>query len=112
MNMFVKMTTEDQLTTLTDKFKEMDLDGTGMISLSEIKVFIEKQNLNITSDELKKMIAELDCYGNGKINYTEFLSATVDTSIFLNEAKQKSVFAMFDTDGSGIITQQNMFFAF
>lgn len=84
-----------------------------MISLSEIKDYIEKRDLfNLSKDELKKMIDELDYYGNGEINYSEFLSATVDTKTFLNDAKLKSVFSMFDTDGSGEITEQNMFYAF
>ena len=40
MNILVKMSSEDQLKNLSTKFKEMDLDGTGMISMSEIKQFI------------------------------------------------------------------------
>jgi Ca2+-binding EF-hand superfamily protein len=40
MNILVKMSSEDQLKNLSAKFKEMDLDGTGMISMSEIKKFI------------------------------------------------------------------------
>ena len=55
---------------------------------------------------------ELDHYGNGKINYTEFLAATVDAKTFLNDAKLKSVLSMFDTDSNGKITEENMFFAF
>ena len=65
-----------------------------------------------TDEEISKMMDELDSYGNGKINYSEFLAATVDASTFLTEQKMKSVFAMFDTDGSGKITETNMTNAF
>ena len=58
------------------------------------------------------MMDELDSYGNGKINYSEFLAATVDVNTFLTEEKLKSVFCMFDTDNSGMITETNMQHAF
>jgi len=58
------------------------------------------------------MINELDFYGNGKINYTEFLAATLDVKTFFNESKLRSVFSMFDTDSNGMITEENMHNAF
>lgn len=58
------------------------------------------------------MFEELDYYGNGAINYSEFLAATMDTQIFFNEAKLRSVFSMFDTDDSGTITETDMQNAF
>lgn len=112
MNIFVKMTTEKEMHLMSEKFKSMDLDGTGMINISEIKTYISTHIGSISDEELKEMIDELDAYGNGKINYTEFLAATIDVKTFFTDAKLKSVFAMFDTDGSGKITEENMYNAF
>lgn len=95
------------------KFSALDKDGTGMLSVSEIKEYIKTHHENIFSnEEISNMMEELDSYGNGKINYSEFLAATVDVSTFLTEEKMMSVFAMFDTDGSGKITETNMTNAF
>jgi Ca2+-binding EF-hand superfamily protein len=58
------------------------------------------------------MIKELNNTGNGKINYSEFLSATLNVKTFLNEAKLRSVFSIFDTDSSGKISEENMHNAF
>lgn len=98
MNIFVKMTTESEMKLMSEKFKNMDLDGTGMINIAEIKEYISTNIGSISDAELKELVDELDAYGNGKINYTEFLAATIDVKTFFNDAKLKSVFAMFDTD--------------
>ena len=58
------------------------------------------------------MIKESDYAGNGQINFSEFLAATLDIKKFISETKLRSVFSMFNTDGSGTITEQNLLFAF
>ena len=57
------------------------------------------------------MIKEVDYHGNGKINYSEFLSATIDLKSFLTQQKLKAIFQQFDTDASGSITAQNIYYA-
>jgi len=91
----------------------LDKDGTGMLSVVEIKQYIEKHHKDtFKDDEISNMLHELDSYGNGKINYSEFLAATVDVKTFLTEEKLKSVFCIFDTDNSGQISEENMQHAF
>ena len=46
--------------------------------------------------------------GNRKINYTEFLVATLDVKNFLDDNKLQAVFSQFDTNGSGVITKENI----
>lgn len=57
------------------------------------------------------MIKEVDYHGNGKINYSEFLSATIDIRSFLTEQKVQAIFQQFDTDNSGKITPENIYLA-
>lgn len=38
------------------------------------------------------MIKELDYQGNGKINWSEFLAATVDTEKFLTDQRLQAIF--------------------
>lgn len=38
--------------------------------------------------------------------------ATLDVKKFISETKLRSVFSIFDTDGSGTITEDNLLFAF
>ena len=57
------------------------------------------------------MIQEVDYHGNGKINYSEFLSATINVRTFMTEQKMQAIFQQFDTDNSGKITQENIYLA-
>ena len=57
------------------------------------------------------MIAQMDYHNNKKINYSEFLAATIDVQSFLNESRLKAVFNQFDTDSSGKLTEENIFLA-
>ena len=54
------------------------------------------------------MISQIDYHNNKKINYSEFLAATIDIKSFLNESRLKAVFNQFDTDSSGKITEENI----
>ena len=54
----------------------------------------------------------MDYAQNNKVNYSEFLAATINTSSFLTEEKLAAIFRTFDTDGSGQITAENIQEAF
>jgi len=47
-----------------------------MLSFSEIKQAFKDANIN--ADDVDKIFSTLDTNGDGLINYTEFLAATVD----------------------------------
>ena len=54
----------------------------------------------------------MDYAGNGKINYSEFLAATVDARRFFDDSKLRVVFSMFDMEGNNKITPKEMHYAF
>jgi Ca2+-binding EF-hand superfamily protein len=39
----------------------------------------------MSTKEIQEMIHEVDYHGNGKINYSEFLSATINVRTFMTE---------------------------
>ena len=53
----------------------------------------------------------LDFHCDGKINYHEFLAATISTIHFSKEEKLWSVFKYFDTTDSGLITVDSVILA-
>lgn len=61
--------------------------------------------MKLTEDQIDKIIDEVDYFGNQKINYTEFLMATLDVRSFMDDNKLRAIFNQFDTDGSGSITR-------
>ena len=64
--------------------------------------------MNVSGAEIKEIIAQMDYHGNQKINYSEFLAATMDVRNFLTDSRLKAVFSQFDTDNSGSITAENI----
>ena len=51
-----------------------------------------------------KIIAEIDYVGNGKINYTEFLAATLTLGESVSDDMLLRLFQRFDVDDSGRIS--------
>lgn len=62
----------------------------------------------INEEEVNKMFIEIDIDGNGTIDYTEFVMATMTEKNFLTNEKLQQAFNMFDKDGSGTISQDEI----
>ena len=67
--------------------------------------------MNVSDAEVREMIDQMDYHNNKKINYSEFLAATIDIKSFLSDSRLKAVFNQFDTDSSGKITEENIYLA-
>ena len=65
-------------------------------------------NVDVEPEELDMIINEVDYEGNGTINYTEFLAATLPVEKFVTEQQLKALFAQFDGDGDQMITSENL----
>jgi Ca2+-binding EF-hand superfamily protein len=53
-------------------------------------------------------MSEMNDHGEKKINYSEFLAATISVKKILTDEKLLAIFKQFDTDSSGKITAQNI----
>jgi len=70
----------------------MDTDNSGTIEFSELETALSNAKHKIGAEELKHIIDELDYNGNHKINYTEFLAATISVHKFLSHQKLEALF--------------------
>ena len=48
-----------------------------MIDANELREAMKKEQSNISDDEIEKMFQNIDYQGNKKLNYTEFIAATL-----------------------------------
>ena len=62
----------------------------------------------INEEDVEKMFKEIDIDGNGTIDYTEFVMATMNEKLFLTNDKLLQAFKMFDKDGSGTISPEEI----
>lgn len=54
------------------------------------------------------MFDAVDIDGNGSIDYTEFVMATMNERDLVSQQKLKAAFRLFDKDGSGSISQDEL----
>ncbi len=60
------------------------------------------------SKELEKIMASIDTDGSGTIDYTEFIAASMEKSLYLKEERLLQTFKMFDLDKSGKISKSEL----
>ena len=62
----------------------------------------------IHSDEFLSYFNSIDTDKNGKIEYTEFLASVLKKKTFLKEERLYEAFSMFDKEGNGKITKDEL----
>ena len=91
---------------LRNAFRELDVDNSGTLEIAELKQAFEKSGLS--NEEMNDLFYKIDFNQDGKLNYTEFLAATVDKNKAVTQQNLKLAFHHFDVDNSGKITSENL----
>eukprot|EP00271_Cylindrocystis_brebissonii_P017021 TRINITY_DN424_c0_g1_i1.p1 TRINITY_DN424_c0_g1~~TRINITY_DN424_c0_g1_i1.p1 ORF type:complete len:537 (+),score=138.81 TRINITY_DN424_c0_g1_i1:1054-2664(+) len=99
---------EEEIAGLKEMFKMMDADGSGTITLQELKEGLIKIGARVTEAELNRIMSETDIDHSGMIEYREFLAATLHLSKITKQENLHKAFAHFDKDGSGSITEDEL----
>ena len=108
MNILITMLQDEEIEDLREEFRKIDQDYTGMISPNELEESIRAMGKDITANEIKKIIGNVDYQENGKINYSEFLAATISARTVITTEMLWALFKHFDTDNSGFISPANI----
>ena len=88
---------------LKKAFYAIDYDHTGKINIDELDKAFKQVNIKVSQEELKKIISYSDDHGSGKIEYTDFIVASINQKKFLDKDKLITAFKYFDVDDSGFI---------
>jgi Ca2+-binding EF-hand superfamily protein len=80
IELFIKTLDPKDLQTLKAQMEGVDTDHSGMIEVTELQRALKNSKLSLTVGEAESIIAELDSNRDKRINYLEFLAATVDVS--------------------------------
>ena len=83
----------------------MDINGDGKLSKDEIKQgYKDYYDKELGDEEIDDMFNKVDADGSGEIEYSEFVIATMNEKNLLSNNKLQSAFKMFDKDGGGTIS--------
>jgi calcium-dependent protein kinase len=63
---------------------------------------------DMAEDEVDKIMKLADLDGNGEIEYSEWVVATMDKHNLLTDEKLKAAFNLFDRDGGGTISAKEL----
>lgn len=86
----------------------MDANGDGFLTVTELRDGIDQAQLRHPLLDLDAVVEGVDADGSGLIDYTEFLAATLDKRVYLQRDVCFSAFAVFDQDGDGRITLEEL----
>ena len=90
-------------------FIAFDLNGDGRLTKDElIEAMSQLMTRGEARDEVEKIMKVIDVDKNGFIEYEEFLRATLNKDKLLSKENIKYAFDMFDKDGSGFISKEEI----
>jgi len=96
-----------EIKNLRDQFKALDTDGSGTLSLKEFRVGMERHE-GMDRKSIADLFAKIDSDHTGLISYSEFISASLSTSVHLNEDRLSAAFDKLDPDASGYIDSHEL----
>jgi len=101
---------DSEITNLKNIFTSIDKNGDGTLTTAEILDGIEKSGLHTDQlpFDLKEVIASIDSNGSGRVDYTEFIAATLEKKKYMREDRLWAAFKVFDIDGSGSISKAEL----
>ena len=102
---------------IKDVFKSLDTDGSGTISIEELRVSLQENGEGgAAAEEIKEAIAEFDINGDGEVSLAEFLHMMKSEAVRPTDPKTgaplpmtlpkelRKAFESFDVDQSGTIS--------
>jgi calcium-dependent protein kinase len=104
----VKSMSNSQINGLREAFIAIDTEKKGFITANELQKAMKNSGFNIASDEIEKIIDNCSYIHNGKINFTEFLVATMNKKALMNEELMWEAFTYFDKKNEGKILGKDL----
>merc|ERR1740129_399507 len=99
---------DESINHLRNTFLALDVQMKGALTVGQMEEAIQQVTKEEdTQVELIEMMHEMAGI-TGEINYTQFIAANMDKQLYLKEEACKAAFALFDVDGDGEITREDL----
>ena len=103
--MVQNMITEDETAQLQQVFVRLDENQDGKLQYKEVlKGYTEFFGEELAEEETRRIFALVDVDNNGEIDFSEFVTATVNRGALLQDDKLRQAFRFYDKDDSGSIS--------
>ena len=99
-----QLATKEDTEDLDAVFKKIDKNHDGKLTLDELMEGCKEAYPKMTEDEVKELFNEADVDKNGTIDYSEWITATINKQKILTDQNLMSAFEAFDENGDGNIS--------
>jgi calcium-dependent protein kinase len=104
-----QLATDEDRKKIDAVFRSLDLENNGRLNKKELKQgYWHLYGKVIAEDELESMMKNLDLAGDGYINYSEFIAASLANDTANGQKRIEAAFEMFDKDGTGLIKAEDL----
>ncbi len=99
--------------TIRSVFKYYDADGSGKISVSELKKVMDQMGIVLSPEQIKLAVAQYDFNNDGEWDFNEFyqfyIKVVINTQQSISiDQEIKGVFSLLDADKNGRIDVQEI----
>ncbi|CAK91481.1 unnamed protein product (macronuclear) [Paramecium tetraurelia] len=105
-----QMTNHKEIEDLQHTFQSLDVNRDGVLSKEELIQGYKRimKNQEQAEQQAERILEEIDKNFSGQIDYSEFIMASINQSKILSQKKIEQAFRIFDLDGDGYITKQEV----
>lgn len=107
-NIIVKCLNVRQIGDMKTAFLSLDKEKKGYLSFDQLQEGLRCAGFEMAANEIHEILANADFMQDGRINYSEFLAATLESRTLLDEITLGNAFSAFDVDNTGYITEENV----
>lgn len=112
LNMMSTSMSEDEISVLKKTFRDIDENGDGTITLSELKKALTKSGSSVeevrNTAELESIMKIADLNGDGVLSYDELLVTCVQKKMQAKEERIWEAFCKLDLDGDGKVSVEEL----
>lgn len=106
--MIVKYLNVRQIQDLKAAFLALDRARNGYLTADEVKQGLINAGYDVAAHEIEAIMTNVNFKKDGRINYSEFLVATLESKALLDEDAMWSAFNSFDVEKTGRITERGV----
>lgn len=99
---------DEQVRSLRQAFIAMDKNSDGFLTQAEVKEGLKTSGFKKIPADLQQLLESVDADGSGKIDYTEFLAASLERRVYLKKDACWAAFRVFDRNGDGQISMEEL----